>query len=174
MRKALLLSLLFAGCFSNSYVADVHQAGDGSLVMTKCDFDGRGKATSACHEEQVGPVESTSYPTDDPDPAEIRRLEKQVTQQPAPRPAPTDQLLAHAMTSPGVHTAIEACRSAYAPGAVQLNVTMTIAPSGNITELSTSAGDGPFGQCAIRALRTSNIQSFDGTSSVHTEQQLNL
>ncbi|MFT3692479.1 MAG: hypothetical protein QM831_05010 [Kofleriaceae bacterium] len=181
MRKALLISILFAGCVPTTYVADVHQAGDGTLVMTKCDFDSRGNPTSTCHDEDVGSVDSqdVSYPTDDtyygtPDPAEIRHVAKQLAQKPAPRPAPTDATLAHAITSPGVARAIELCRSAYAPTAVQLNVDMTVAPSGAITALTTSAGDGTFGQCATKALRTANIPSFDGTESISTSQTLTL
>ncbi len=73
----------------------------------------------------------------------------------------------------GVQVSLELCRATYAPAVSSLAISMTVAPSGDITHLVTNAPSGAFAECSDRALRTANILSYDG-APMHSEQQLTL
>jgi hypothetical protein len=77
------------------------------------------------------------------------------------------------VSAKGVHDSLELCRSAYAPAVTSVDVSMTVAPTGEITQLVTNAPTGQFAQCTDRALRTANILAYDG-AAVHSEVRLTL
>lgn len=166
----MVLPLLLAACAPQSYVADIHYDG-GGLVATKCAFDAGGQATRWCHDE---PIDAPEPYTGTPDPAEFRRVERALAHRAPPRPAPSDAELASALNAPGVRSAMEACRAAYAPSVTALDVWLTVARTGELTELSTDAPSGKFAACADRALRTSNLRAFDGTQVVRSHQLIAL
>lgn len=169
MPRALLLGLaLAAGCAPQYFVSDVHEAGDG-LVVTKCAFGLDGRPTNDCYEEvdnSPGPFEGT------PDPAEVRKVKRQLDAPVEKRNAPTDATIARAVGSKGVHDSLELCRSVYAPAVTSIDVSMTVAPTGEITQLVTDAA-GQFAQCSDRALRTASILAYDG-APVHSALRLTL
>jgi hypothetical protein len=175
MPRALLLGLvLAAGCAPQYFVSDVHYAGDG-LVVTKCEFGLNGRPTNICHDE--GGADNTYGPDEDvsgtADPAEIRKVERQLEAPVEKRAAPTEVTIAKAVSAKGVHDSLELCRSAYAPAVTSVDVSMTVAPTGEITQLVTNAPTGQFAQCTDRALRTANILAYDG-AAVHSEVRLTL
>jgi hypothetical protein len=175
MPRAFVLGLvLAAGCAPQYFVSDVHSAGDG-LVVTKCEFGIDGQPTNICHDESEG---DTAYGPDEdvggiPDPAEIRKVKRELDAPVEKRVAPTDAAIAKAMTAKGVHDSLELCRSAYAPAVASVDVSLTVAPSGEITQLVTNAPAGRFAQCTDRALRTANILAYDG-GSVHSDIRVTL
>jgi hypothetical protein len=175
MPRALLFSLvLAAGCAPQYFVSDVHNAGDG-LVVTKCEFGLDGQPTSICHDEwgadnTYGPDEAVNGT---PDPAEVQKVKRQLDAPVEKRAAPTDATLASAVSSKGVHDSLELCRATYAPAVTSVDVSMTVAPTGEITKLVTNAERGQFAECTDRALRTANILAYDG-AAVHSEVRLTL
>jgi hypothetical protein len=175
MSRAFVLGLvLTASCAPQYFVSDVHNAGDG-LVVTKCEFGLDGQPTNICHDESE--ADNAYSPGDDirgtPDPAEIRKVKRKLDVPIENRAAPTDTALASAVSAKGVHDSLELCRSAYAPAITSLDVSLTVAPSGEITQLVTNAPAGPFAECTDRALRTANILAYDG-ASVHSAVRLTL
>jgi hypothetical protein len=175
MPRTLLLGLvLAAGCAPQYFVSDVHNGGDG-LVVTKCEFGLNGRPTNICHDE--GGDGDTYSPDEDasgtPDPSEIRKVKRQLDVPVEKRTAPTDLTIAKAVSAKGVHDSLELCRSAYAPAVTSVGVSMTVAPTGEITELVTDAPTGQFAQCTDRALRTANILAYDG-AAVHSDIRLAL
>jgi hypothetical protein len=175
MPRALLLGLvLAAGCAPQYFVSDVHHAG-GDLVVTKCAFGYDGQPTNICHDESDA---DNSYGADEavegtPDPTEVREVERQLAAPADQRTAPSDATIASAVTAKGVRDSLELCRSAYAPAVTSVDVSLTVAPSGQITKLVTNAPSGPFARCTDRALRTANILAYDG-AAVHSELRLTL
>jgi hypothetical protein len=174
----LAMVLAFTGCaLGPQYiVSDVHEDG-GGLVMTKCALDYHGRATSDCHDESVGG--DTAYGDDEPysgapDPATIRHVKRELdAMQPVARPAPSGDALAFAFRAKGVTKLVELCRQTYAANVTDLAVGVTVQPSGEITDIEPHGVDGQFAECANRALRTANIEPYDG-APVHSELQLAL
>ena len=169
------LALLFGftGCALGTqyYVADVHHDG-GDLVMTKCVLDYRGRATSDCHDESVDGDDGVPY-TGTPDPATLRHVEKELAAlAPVARPAPSDDAIAQAFRAKGVTKLVELCRTTYAADVTSLAVGVTVQPSGDI-EVEPHGVDGRFAECTDRALRTANIEPYDG-GPVHSELRLIL
>jgi hypothetical protein len=175
MSRALFLSLvLAAGCAPQYFVSDVHNAGDG-LVVTKCEFGLDGQPTSICHDEsdETYGLDNPDESYGTPDPAEVRKVKRQLDAPVEKRAAPTDASIAAAVSSKGVHDSLELCRATYAPAVTSVDVSMTVAPTGEITKLVTNAQKGSFADCTDRALRTANILAYDG-AAVHSEVRLTL
>jgi hypothetical protein len=172
MHRALVLGLvLSAGCAPQYFVSDVHSEGD-ALVVTKCAFGFDGQPTNLCHEETDA---DTAYGPDEvvPDPAELRKVKRQLDAPVEKRAAPTDVAIAKAMSAKGVHASLELCRSAYAPAVTSVDVSLTVAPTGEITQLVTNAPNRELAQCADHALRTANILAYDGPE-VHSDVRVAL
>jgi hypothetical protein len=169
------LSLLFVacvGCAPTYYVADVHMSGEG-LVQTKCQFDYRGHATSDCHDEVVDGAPQT-YPPDADDHVRVPEKPDPSALVPAPpRPAPSDDDIARAVSAPGVHRLVEQCRSAFAPDVTAVHVRMTIAPTGDVSDVAATDVPARFAECTSHALRTANLARYDG-AAVTFEQTLAL
>lgn len=134
-----------------------------------------GQPTNICHDENDG---DTSYGPDEavggtPDPAEIRKVKRELDAPVERRAAPTDLAIAKAVSAKGVHDSLELCRSAYAPAVTSVDVSLTVAPTGEITQLVTNAPSGDFAQCTDRAVRTANILAYDG-AAVHSDVRVAL
>jgi hypothetical protein len=166
MRNVALLAL-FAGCYQQYYVADVHTEG-GELVQTKCAIDGHGDATRWCHDEPVEAADAEYTGT--PDPAEVRQVRRELAaSQPAPRPAPNEAAILGAVNARGVHRLVELCKRTYARDTTTLSVSLAVSPDGAVT--ATPHADGQFADCAAHALATANIAPFDG-DPVRVDEQL--
>ncbi len=163
----LSILVVLAGCYQHYYVADIHTSGDG-LVMTKCAVANHWY----CHDEAI--EDTDGYAGGTPDPAEIRHVERELAAaRPAPRPVPTDMMIAQALAAPGVHRLVEQCRNTYAKDVTSFDVGLVIAPSGAITGAAREATNDRFADCATRAVATANIAPFDG-APVQSEQRLAL
>jgi hypothetical protein len=142
-----------------TYVADVHYDSGGNLVMQKCQFDGRGRATSICHTEDV-PDPGWSPP---PDPPTLAAAER-AANAPAPTRSPlTAADVDRAIASPGVKRAVALCRARYEPTLASFAFTLALTPAGDIAIAPHDTSE-PFASCASRALRAANLVAYDGAA----------
>jgi hypothetical protein len=158
MTKTCLAFVVLAGCVpTGTYVADVHYDSGGNLVMEKCQFDGRGRATGVCHTEDV----QDSGWVRPPDPPTVAAAERAANAPVPKRPAPTAADVDRAIASPGVKRAVALCRTSYDPDLASFAFTLGLSPDGKISIAPHDAPE-PFASCASRALRTANLIAYDG------------
>jgi hypothetical protein len=156
-----------------SFVADVHYDEGGNLVANKCDFDYKGRATSVCHDEDNdGAPEQWSPP---PDPATLRAAERAVeaAKVVARRRAPTAVSVDHALKARSVQRSLALCKQELAPDRLAFDFSLTVAPTGQITVVPSSAEYADaFASCAARAISGANLGAFDGPEPVTFTEQL--
>ena len=162
MRAALVALIAFAGCVpaeTSHYLTDVSHTRDGDRVAERCGVDANGHATT-CELVKLDDDVIVIPPTDPavPEP---------------PRPAPDASAVAQAIVTSGAERLVEQCHAVYASPIAAFDVGLAIAPSGQITQLELHDADGPFADCAARALRTTTIAPFDG-SPIHVTEHVTL
>jgi hypothetical protein len=172
MWKIALAALALSACLlPPSYVVtDIH--GD---QVTKCEVDGRGRVTGVCHDESTddappvtygtAPQEPDRNPNDEVVPGGLERL--------APHAAPTAGQVAQALTAPPVHALLDRCRDAYQTGLDRFAVDLTVAPSGEISQVAPVGVNDQLGACAARAIHTAHLPAFAG-GAVAFRQELML
>ncbi len=158
MRLALLALVAFAGCVpaeTSYYLTDIAHTRSGTRVAERCGVDADGHATTC----ELVKLEDDLVVTPATDPATPE----------SPRPAPDAAAVARAIMESGAERLVEQCHAAYPSPIAGFDVGLAIAPSGEITQLELHDADGPFGDCAAKALRTTSIPAFDGAPIRVTE-----
>jgi hypothetical protein len=160
MRAFIVASLaVLGGCMPSYALRPIYPTGDGRYVAQRCELDGDGDLTDRCDDvvirgSRVMPTAEELAP-------------------PAPVAPPDGAAVARAITDSGAARLVALCRASYASSIASLDVGMAIAPSGQITSLELHDADGPFADCAAKALHTTTIAPFDG-APIHVDEHVAL
>ncbi|HEY3802025.1 MAG TPA: hypothetical protein VGL61_05430 [Kofleriaceae bacterium] len=158
MRALITASLaVLGGCAPSYTLHPIYQTASGQYVAQRCELDGEGDITDRCDDIVI--TGSRVLPT------------AEELAPPAPVAPPDAAAIARAITDSGAARLVGLCRASYASSVAALDVGMAIAPSGEITKLELHDADGPFADCAAKALRTTTITPFDG-SPIHVDEHV--
>jgi hypothetical protein len=152
MKRIAIFVLVLAGCVEppSYYVANVYATPNGPMVQ-RCELGSQinGPDPSRC---LVEPMPSAPYGLTASGPA------------PQPNPtAPTQADLVKLFNSNDVHRDVEACKSEYANGLTSFRVKITVAPSGDVTQVVPAGNvDDWFSQCAVKAVTAFKVAPFVG------------
>jgi hypothetical protein len=154
MKRIALFALVLAGCIEppSYYVANVYSTPNGTMVQ-RCELGSQanGPNPSACH---IEPMQNAPYGFTDSEPRP----------QPTATP-PTQADLVKLFNSTDVHRDVEACKEQYANAVTSFRVKITVAPTGDVTQVvptETANVDEWFTQCAVKAVTAFKLTPFVG------------